>query len=266
MSSNVEGETLDWTNKVDPVHYHGTDQFRVVPGGDWVLAGHPLSQGSYSFQEAGWTYQEHPAHGEAWTILVLGDRRGSLATLKRKSDENGLIETVYGQPVYTGGDYPHPAGPKGIAAVSTTQGPCERGYIFGRIEDLKSLKPAAPALTGLLGDETTGPVIHVLKAESQSVAIPSCTYETELFLAVTKGASRIGEVDYQRGDLRLQKAGTTLPEVTAGADGFEGILVVADRRASPVFDVADAAPPWIQNVAQARQDLSPVTGGSGAPA
>src|SRR5271163_5224893 len=56
----MEGETLDWKHGRDPVHHHGSDQFRVISGGEWDLAGRTISAGGYAFQEAGWVYQEHP--------------------------------------------------------------------------------------------------------------------------------------------------------------------------------------------------------------
>src|ERR1700757_421869 len=74
----IEGEALDWRHSVDPLHFHGSDQFRTTVEGDWVLAGRKVPSGTFSLQEAGIVYQESPAgDGAAKVFLVMGDRRGA---------------------------------------------------------------------------------------------------------------------------------------------------------------------------------------------
>src|SRR3546814_13689682 len=75
----VEGETLDWRHSIDPLHHHGSDQFRVILTDSWNLAGRRLQAGDFAFQASGIVYQEHPGPGGAGTtMLIMGDRRGKI--------------------------------------------------------------------------------------------------------------------------------------------------------------------------------------------
>jgi hypothetical protein len=263
LVTKVEGEDLDWRHSVDPVHHHGTDQFRVIMGGEWMLAGKPMAAGAYGFQEAGWVYQEHPIHGgPVWTLTMMADRRGARATLKLEKDlttviEGGELGAAYGAPVESE-PYPHPAGDKGLAAVATTLGPCERGYLSGRLADLGA-NDTPQAVTAVLGDEKAGPVVHVLKAAPNETVAPACIYPTELVLSVVAGSCRVGATEYQAGDIRVQGADARMDAVVAGPDGVQAVLVVADRRASPSVD--GAAPDWMNEARGVLRGLEPVPGG-----
>ncbi|WP_242127407.1 hypothetical protein [Sphingobium sp. Sx8-8] len=265
LMTKVEGEDLDWKHSVDPVHHHGTDQFRMVAGGEWTVAGKSMPAGTYGFQEAGWVYQEHPVHGgPVWTLLIMGDRRGSRSILRFKKDmatviDGGEVGEAFGQPV-EGEPYPHPAGDKGIAAVATTLGPCERGYLSGQVGDLgRNGKPET--MTGILGDATVGPAVHVLNTKANQTIIPACVYPTELVLLVVGGACRVGDVEYSAGDMRVQRADVALDTVVAGPDGAEVLVVVGDRRAQPKLASAVAAPAWMGDVQRVLSALDPVPGG-----
>lgn len=248
-------EPLNWREEVDPVHFHGTDQFRAVSDGGWSLAGREMKAADFSFQESGWTYQEHPA-GEnegAWMMWVMGDRRGKPASVKRK-----IIET-YDTPIYQGGEYPHPAGPKGIAAIATTLGPCDRGYLMGSVADL-DVSEGSAGVSGLCGDEVAGPVIHVFKAAPGQTAIPSFVCNTELLLLVIAGDGKIGDHHYERGEVRVQRAGAPFPAVIAGDAGLQAVLVIADRRHRPGFG-NEAGPSWMLKLDDLLADLKPTPGG-----
>jgi hypothetical protein len=246
LSTPTDAEVLDWRHSIDPLHHHGSDQFRVISGGEWLFAGQRQAAGGYSFQEAGCIYQEHPGKGgAAWTALLMADRRGNESTLALERDRESFYFagnadfSVHEQD----GGYPHPAGSKGLAAVSTTRGPCINGYLRGRIEALA--EPAGSgAMTGVLGDPTVGPVVHVIKAAANAVAVPGCTYPTEVFLIVVAGSVRIGQVEYVAGDMRLQRAGVPLGAVRSGPDGAEVTVIVADRRAHPVIADGETAADW----------------------
>jgi hypothetical protein len=264
LMTPVEGEALDWKHAIDPVHHHGSDQFRVISGGEWNLAGKPITAGGYAFQESGWVYQEHPGPGgAAWVALVMGDRRGTPSTLRFARDRDTLFAAGadYGEPPPGSPPYPHPAGPKGIAAIATTAGFCEKGYLLGTIADLAE-DETAPTMTGLLGDATVGPVVHLLKSGSNDAAIPACTYPTELLLIVVRGSCRVGPTEYRGGDLRVQQADAAMEPLVGGPDGLEAVLIVADRRARPV-PTANAAPPdWMFDADSVLRDLSPMPGGT----
>lgn len=227
LVTRQSSEPLDWKHVVDPPHFHGSDQFRVLAGGRWSLAGQPLATGEFAFQEAGRVYREHPDGDDpAWILLIIGDRRGSSPTVVREEDRSTVIDTgnALDRPV-DAADYAHPAGPRGLPAVATTGGSMSRGYLRGRIADV-----AAGALSGVLGDARSGPVVHVLHVEPHAV-VPAHVAATEQFLAVISGSCSIDDAEHRGGDMRVQPAGVSMPEVVAGPDGVELTLVVADRRA-----------------------------------
>lgn len=241
----VEGEMLDWEHSIDPPHFHGSDQFRVIPKGEWILANKPIKAGGFAFQESGLRYREHPGgDGAAWTMLVVGDRRGIRPTVMRQADRDNLIDTgsEYDRPLAEQEVYPHPAGPRGIAAIATTAGPCERGYLWGRLDALGNGQNSG-ALSGVFGDAEGGPLAHLLKGSPGQPLLPEVTYATELLLIVTDGSCRIGDHEYRGGDIRLQAAQAPMPAIVAGPNGAEVTLIVADRRALPQADHG-ALPAW----------------------
>jgi hypothetical protein len=259
MVTAVEGEVLDWPNNIDPPHFHGSDQFRVVVDGEWNLINKPMKPGSFSFQESGLRYREHPGEGgAACTMLVVGDRRGIRPTILRAADRANLINTgsVNDKPLGEAEVYPHPTGPKGVAAINTSQGPCERGYLFGSFANMPS-DVAVSTLTGVFGDVDAGPVAHLLRCEANTDVLPESICATELLLLISGGSCRMGDQEYRAGDLRVQRADTPMPAVISGADGLNATLIIADRRVQllPVAAAQDF-PVWLNNTAHVVTQLA----------
>lgn len=264
LVSSVPGESehLDWAHSIDPPHFHGSDQFRVISGGEWNLTGKSLPAGSYAFQESGLRYQEHPGDAHtAWVMLVIGDKRGARPTLLLKADYETVINTgsANDRPVQKDEEYPHPAGPRGVAAIATTAGCCERGYLRGAFTDIPADKP----LSAVFGDAEAGPAVHLLKALPNQTAVPASSYATERLLVVTTGSCRIGDSEYRAGDMRIQRAGDPMPAIVSGAEGLEATLVIADRRAQPsVLDGDTSAAPWMLDTAGLRPQATTVPSAS----
>ncbi|WP_404477936.1 hypothetical protein [Novosphingobium sp. BL-52-GroH] len=252
-----DDEPLDWRHSIDPLHHHGSDQFRTILRGQWSLAGRKLNPGDYSFQESGMVYQEHPVAPENWMMLVMGDRRGNQATIATKKDELTVFEydEIYGAPV-EGRPYPLPEGNRGTAAVATTGGSCVRGFVNGRGEALSE----GAAISGLLGEPTAGPAIHVVKAGPGETILPASLWETELLIAVVAGSVRIGERPYHAGEIRVQSAEAPLPAVSTAEAAAQVVLVRGDRRAAAHFEGA-AAPAWIADATALHAHLVPRPGG-----
>src|SRR3546814_11580949 len=97
-------------------------------------------------------------------MLIMGDRRGNQATIALKKDVETIFEydDVYGGPRPDEG-YPHPAGDRGIAAINTSVGQGENGFVRGTIANIE--RGNAGALTGVLGDEPAATAVHVLPGE-----------------------------------------------------------------------------------------------------
>ncbi len=259
LISPVEGEVLDWKHSIDPVHHHGSDQFRVCLGGSWILANRTMPVGALSFQEAGWVYQEHPTAGAPASIaLLMADRRGTMSTLHFDRDKETIFAAgaEFGQPPEEEVPYPHPAGDKGIAAIATNRGGCQRGYLHVEPEELTD----GDVVTGLLGDPVAGPVVHAFRSAPDALVVPSCRFATEVVLIVAAGGCRIGDADYRAGDLRIQRADAPF-SVKAGSNGVELVLIVGDRRA--VGMVLDGSKPdWMTQASSLIAALDPVPGGT----
>src|SRR3546814_20985528 len=77
-------------------------------------------------------------------------------TLFLSKDVETIFEydDVYGAPKPDEG-YPHPAGDRGIAAINTSVGQGENGFVRGTIAKLE--RGNAGALSGVLGDEPARP-------------------------------------------------------------------------------------------------------------
>jgi hypothetical protein len=241
----MESEPLDWEHTIDPMHFHGTDQFRLLLRGGWVTTRHPFAESEFGFQDSGWVYQEHPEGEQSWLVLAYGDRRGEAATLTLAQDRAALLsdgaDNIAGAPVANDGrEYPHPAGPKGLARIATTSGATERGHLWGSFADCATWPTVGTSqvFAGLWGDETAGPMVALVRAAAGTVAVPACSYHTEVLVAVSGGSCQIGTSTYGAGDLRVQREGSAMETIIAGPDGVEVTLLLGDRRAA-----ADAVSP-----------------------
>jgi hypothetical protein len=263
--TSLPGVELDWEHGIDPMHFHGSDQFRLVLGGEWILAREPIHQSGFRFQESGRVYQERPGPSDhSWIMLIMGDRRGASATLTRKEDQENYVVAgdAYDAPLGADESYPHPAGPKGVAAVATSGGACERGYRSGSFADTASwrgLGDGGQALAGVWGDPTAGPALFAISGAPGRVAIPACTFATEVMLAVAGGSCRIGDAEYRAGDLRVQRADSAMDAVVSGPDGLSAALLVADRRAVPGVATSpdDGGSAWKRDLEELFGELRP---------
>ncbi len=233
LVTTSDEEPLDWRHVVDPPHFHGSDQFRVLAGGRWSVGPHHLDAGDYLFQESGLVYREHPVGADpAWLVLVIGDRRGLLPTIVRDADRETLIDAGANFRAADSDDYAHPAGPKGVAAVSTSAGPCHRGYLSRReIGDY-----TGSSLTATFGDVAAGPSVTISTAAAHHQVIAETCCATEQLIVVNSGSAVIDDIEYRVGDIRIQAAGVPMGAIVAGASGGEITVLVGDRRCLPVAE------------------------------
>ncbi len=261
-------EPLDWDHAIDPMHFHGSDQFRICLEGEWVLARTTKSRRDFSFQEAGRVYQEHPGPTERqWIFLTMADRRGNGTTLTRRGDRESIY--LAGQYDESGivddpAAYPHPAGPKGTPAIATTIGKGDRGYLFGSFAD-DAVWPEPDGgrrtIAGVLGEEIAGPIVYLTRCEANQVVAPAATVGTEVLLVVVDGSCRVGDDEYARGDLRVQAADHPMDAVVAGPEGAEVALLIADRRVTPSLSGSDDdGQRWLDQLSGMRDGLLATTG------
>lgn len=253
-------------------HYHGSDQFRVLFAGESLLHGKRMAPGQFAYQEAGKPYREGVAggnaeSGESWMFLVHGDRRGARATILRDNgtyelDESDLREVQLDRPVPLADD-PYwdefPGGSKGVAGVSTTLSERRTATIsgsFDNAQDWLTLSPGAKACAGLLGHGTTGPLVLSLHGEANNVVVPASNCAAEVVCAVVRGDAKIGLTHYDKGGIRVQRAGAPMDAVVSGPHGVDLVFLITDRRAKLRIDDSDiSARTWSDGVEELHATL-----------
>lgn len=233
-------------------HYHGSDQFRVVLQGEYLLMKHRMKAGDFGYQESGRTYREglSSAADPCWIFAMHGTWRGARGTQTRGEDGNFNMPRLYENQLdrfaETTDDpcwWNVAGGSKGIAAVKTTLGPNRGGYAWGSFsetDDWRSMSENVRFTTGMFGLPATGPILFTIKADEGSVVVPSAVCGTEIVCAVIRGSIEIGDKQYQKGDVRIQRDGVPLDAVVSGSEGVEMIYLIADRRHLP--QMTDSSP------------------------
>jgi hypothetical protein len=234
-------------------HYHGSDQFRVVIKGEYLVQSRRIKAGDFGYQESGRTYREGLAGGagDCWIFALHGTWPGARGTLVKKTgnlviNDDSLYDNQLDRFVEAPDD-PYwndvPGGAKGMAALTTTLGPNRAGYAWGSFDETDSWRPLAEdvvATAGMFGPARSGPVLLTIHAGPDRVAIPAAAAETEVVCVVIRGSATIGGKRYEAGDMRVQKSGAALDEVVSGPDGLDMVLLVADRRGRPQIVGNDA--------------------------
>lgn len=223
-----------------PTHYHGTDQFRMILKGraERAISRLKLEARQFAFQEAGMPYREGFGGDDVvWAMLIRGDRRGSAAAAPAADSSERTAEPA---PAMAS---ENPGGPAGIPSVATTFGACRNGFLLGSLDmkdGWRGLGEGVQVAASMWGDRASGPLMLMIKGEPGATVIPAFTSATETMCVLAAGSCRIGGAKYELGDLRIQAADAQQEEVTAGPEGVELILLVADRRALPKVAAADA--------------------------
>lgn len=232
-------------------HYHGSDQFRAVIKGEYLLQSHRMAAGDFGYQESGRTYREGvsgSATNGTWLFAMHGTWRGARATRVKSNGTFELPELADNQldrfaelddPCWEG----VPGGPRGIVALETSLETTKAGYAWGSFDDTEGWRAIADgvvAMGGAFGLQETGPILFTVHAAANCVALPAATYGTEIVCALIRGSAQIGDKHYRAGDVRVQKAGVPLDAVVSGPDGLDLVFLVADRRERPHVAGEDA--------------------------
>lgn len=131
-----------------------------------------------------------------------------------------------------------------LPSVATTIGSCRHGFLLGSFDandGKRELGEGVQVTASMWGDRASGPVMLMIKGEAGATVIPGFTSATETMCVLASGSCRIGATSYNFGDLRIQAADLHQEEVTAGPEGVELMLLIADRRALPKVAAADAS-------------------------
>ena len=221
---------------LSPAHGHDSDTWRITVLGQSRMGRTVYSAGDFRFQRGGQPYGEDnfawgPTGGQS--AVMVADRRGfptrpvsqDLAAqvapvMQRYADEWGVVLPD-----------PYPERP----AVATVLGePDKAGKVEGTFKDVSAW--AAPfagtrLALGCVGHPVVGPIVVLVRSEPGELAIPACSFDTEVVHLVIEGDCTVGGDLLSQGDLRLITAGNRCQPVVAGPDGLSHVMVISDRRA-----------------------------------
>jgi hypothetical protein len=251
-------------------HYHGSDQFRAVIQGEIHVQRKYLMASQFGYQISGVPYREGFRAGKGedlWMFAVHGERRGARSTMLGTDGDFQSIafgDDQLDRPVASKDD-PYwddvPGGSKGIIGLGTTLGRQVGGFVWGSYGEDKGWRPLIPGVSitaGVLSDRISGPVILTLRSEMGRPAVPRATYGTEVAFSVIRGSCQIGDRKYIAGEVRIQKAGTTMDAIVSGPDGLDAVLMIADRRMLPQTEASDPlAERWPALIAALIAELTP---------
>src|SRR3546814_20802266 len=111
-------------------------------------------------------------------------------TLFLSKDVETIFEydDVYGAPKPDDG-YPHPAGDRGIAAINTSVGQGENGFVRGTIAKLE--RGNAGALSGVLGDAPAGPAVQAIHGAAGARSAPPAPWPPGIGTLAGTGAATL---------------------------------------------------------------------------
>ncbi len=225
-----------------PAHGHASDTFRISLLGQFTMGREAYGPGRFRLQE-GW--KAYPNDNNScgpeggWELVMMADRRGMRARLAQP-DLSGVIEAITqafcATYEITSGDIfsDDPSDTAGPSALASTLGRAEAsGKLNGSFDDCASWLPVngtTRAAVSLIGDAESGPVVILSVIDALGVVSPRARFGTELFRLVVAGSCEIEGRVYERGDMRVQHAGTWCGPIVAGAEGLQEVLVIGDRR------------------------------------
>lgn len=227
-------------------HYHGSDQFRALLSGQFLLQGRQMQQGEFVYQDSGVAYREGVIGGgeDMWMFAVHGYRPGAPGTVVRRDatwpiEESQIADDQLDKYIASPDDpywQDKPGGAKGVKAVATTLDTRRGAYVWGSFGDTGQWRAFGDGVTAtgaVIGDRLTGPLILTLQGEANSVLIPAATHGAEVIFVVMGGDVLVGDCAYTRGEIRLQKAGSPMAAVRAGPEGASVVFLASDRRQRP---------------------------------
>jgi hypothetical protein len=234
-------------------HAHASDSFRIILHGTFKMGPETYGPGEFRFQQGWKPYPGEDVLGDdgLWMAVFMADRRGMRARYVKEPptdspEANVEIEThrYFGR-IYElrGGDVWYSDDPKdtaGPSALASSLGPAKSGKRNGSFADSESWTASHPgtrAAISILGHPVCGPVLVLTATEPNGLVSPQCRFDTEVFRLIVAGACEIGERRYEKGDMRVDRAGELVGPVVAGPDGMQQVFVIGDRRfATPTME------------------------------
>jgi hypothetical protein len=232
-----------------PVHYHDSDQLRVIMEGSLQIGRTWLRGGHVRCQTAGGNYgPEIEGPTGAKEMIFFADRRGAFPHYAKPEDREAFGWVITALSELFGEHVPEPGSPEATREyrpmlVNSLGLEPRAGHIDTSFDD-----PAWSEVDGMryslwcLSANPAGPAVVLVDAPPGTEDVPVRQHGTDQFRLVLAGSCRIGDTWYRTGDVRVQDAGEFFgPEVT-GPEGCRQVIVFARRDAcQPVYaDAADA--------------------------
>jgi hypothetical protein len=220
-------------------HGHASDNFRISARGMLPMGSEQYREGEFRFQRGWKPYaSDNYAHGEdgGWTMLCFGDRRGARV---RHVDPDAPAHTQGDAKLaawlgidgdLTSDDPEDTAGP---SALATSLGEFRKPHLNGSYAEAGEwprADEATRAMSALMGDRESGPMIILSRTEPGALASGAFTVGTEVFHLVVRGSCAIGGVEQVAGDMRVQRPGVPIEPIAAGPEGVDELIVLGDRR------------------------------------
>lgn len=226
-----------------PAHAHASDNFRMSLRGVLPMGSERYGPGEFRLQR-GWkayasdNYANGPQGG--WSVLLFGDRRGVRTRhVSADAPPHDAADQLLAEWLGITGDLTSsdPADTSGPSAISTNLGQFRGARVnssFARAGDWPTVSPGVRSAGSLLGDPTSGPVLLLVDSDAAAATSRGQVFDTEVFHLVVSGTCSIDGVEHTAGDMRLVPAGCRVPEVVAGPDGLQEMVVLGDRRGAAV--------------------------------
>lgn len=216
-------------------HAHASDNWRITVRGTTNMGRDAYEQGQFRFHDGGVPYaSDNFAWGPdgGYGIIMFADRRGfAIRPVKAEIAERvGPEQEAAGAALGIDMRDPCPGAP----AIATTMGPTTRAHLdggFDASEDWDEIAPGIRMAAGIAGEPTCGPVLVFLDCAAGCEAVPARSIGSETIVAPVSGAIDAGGTTLTQGDVRVEEADIGHPDLVAGPDGAQLVVLFADRRA-----------------------------------
>jgi len=244
-------EQLAGPPDLTPAHSHPCDNFRIVMVGELWVGRERYHHGEFRLQRSGRPYGsdgDAPHVDGNWRVIFFADRRGHRVrpTNRELRAQAASPEAIAATHERFGDVLPVilPDEDDGVdGLVTTVDKPfSKQGHVdasFAEADTWPQLGNGGRVAVTLMGVHDVGPVVVLQRTPAGAVATPACTFGSDVARFVIAG-SALADRERLMGDGRFQAAGVPWPEVVAGPDGLDELLIVGDRRgAAPQVDGAD---------------------------
>jgi hypothetical protein len=222
-----------------PAHGHGCDNWRITLGGRLRMGRREYHPGEFRFQRGGQPYGSDDS--AAWgpdggqSFLVMADWRGfPVDFVKKDADpDREFLSRIEAFEEMLGRSAPD-VYPGHVGLASSLGAPAKGGQIegsFAQTDRWNSTSDGVRTAVSLLGDHGVGPVVLLIDASPQRMALPAMTLNSELILVVVAGTGSAGAVSLREAQVSIIESGVACPAIDSGSDGLHLAVLIADRRA-----------------------------------